>query len=330
MDYKIITTQVQSLLKSLFKSGDLIISYKESGIPGQMTPFFVRSSDKIDLISLTPFCINNLSVYLSELTHIELIGSGNKGKVFVTVKPCDVSSVLQIISDAQISKDKVTMIVFECDGIVSVKDIRDRILDDFSAIETNDNHLVVSTMQKGNIKLNKSDVTSAKCKECSNCILPETYDYYFVGTEKKASKVSNKNKISSTLVQDSLKRSDLKKLVDAELTKCIRCNACRNICPACFCSDQCIMDKPKLVTPFISKENSLQNNILYHLIRFYHVAPNCTGCSECERVCPQNIKLSIFYKYLNRFTEKELGYNPGKSDLERQKLLNYRFGEDLV
>lgn len=332
MDDKVLTTQVQEFLKKEFKKGDLIISYKESGIPGQMTPLFIRSIEKIPTISYNPLCINNLSVYLAELNLLELLENNNSGRVFLTIKPCDVNSVLQMISDAQIPREKVVIIVMECDGVMSVKDLKEFLKDDFSAIEIKGDTILVQTMQKGPITIKKEDFIASKCKEGSTCALPDTTDYYFIGTEKKLTKASRKNKIlkDSTLVQDSLSKSDLKKLVESELSKCIRCNACRNICPACFCSDQCVMDKPKLVSPFIDKEVTPANNILYHLIRFYHVAPNCTACGECERVCPQTIKLSIFYKKLHTFTENELGYIPGKSDLERQKLLNYRFGEDLV
>jgi formate dehydrogenase subunit beta len=330
MDYKKITVQIQNLLKKEFKEGDLIITYRESGIPGQMTPFFIRSSDKIDLLSITPYCINNLAVYLAELTLLEVFESSKKGRVILTIKPCDMPSVLQMISDAQIPREKVLIIIFECDFVINSKAIRDTIQDDFSAIEMKQDTMIVTTMQKGNVTLNKGDQMAGKCKDSKMCDLPGTSDYYFVGTEKKRINQSKKISLKTTLVQDTLKKTELKQLVESELSKCIRCNACRNICPACFCSDQCIMDKPKLISPFIEKEVSLRNNILYHLIRFYHVAPNCTGCSECERVCPQNIKLSIFFKYLNRFIETEFGFEPGKSDLDRQKLLNYRFGEDLV
>lgn len=90
------------------------------------------------------------------------------------------------------------------------------------------------------------------------------------------------------------------------------------------------MDKPKLAVPYIRKEITLHQIFLYHLIRFYHVAPNCTACGECERVCPQGIQLSIFYRYLHRMNRNEFGSEPGASDTQKQKLLSYRFGEDLV
>jgi formate dehydrogenase subunit beta len=66
------------------------------------------------------------------------------------------------------------------------------------------------------------------------------------------------------------------------------------------------------------------------MIRFHHVAPNCTGCGECERACPKNIPLHIFYEYFNRLMEEEFDYQPGKTNDERQKLLSYNLGEDLV
>lgn len=328
MDYKKITMQLQNFLKKECKKGDLVISYQASGIPGQMTPLFIHSGDGIDSIAITPFCVNNLSVYLSELNLDEVMDEKHKGKIFITVKPCDANSVFQMVSDAQIPREKVIIVIVECDGIIQTKDIRDAIQDDFASLEVEGEKVAVTTMQKGVVTLKKSDLIANKCKEGCYCQLPDTTDFYYIGNEKTIPK--EKKSITATLVQDTLSRVDLKKLVDSEMSRCIRCNACRSICPACFCSDQCIMDKPKLIAPFIEKSSTLSNNTLYHLIRFFHVAPNCTGCGECERVCPQSIKLSIFYKYLHRFTEKEMGYLPGKTDLERQKLLNYRFGEDLV
>lgn len=330
MLYKKITSELQSLLKSIYKPGDLIISYKESGIPGQMTPFFIRSKEKIDLIEITPYCINNLAVYLAELSLLELFAQNKNAKIIITVKPCDMNSIMQMVSDAQIALEKLSLVVFECDGTISVKNIKDSIMDDFSDIELAESSINLTTINHGKMTLKKDDFVLSKCKDKNNCSLSSFHDFYFVGVEAKKPLQGKKQIKEETLLQDSLTKKDLKKAVETELAKCIRCNACRNICPACFCSDQCIMDKPKLVAPFIEKGTSLANNTLYHLIRFFHIAPNCTSCGECERVCPQNIRLSIFYKYLNRFTEKELGYIPGKSDQERQKLLNYRFGEDLV
>lgn len=328
---EVVNQQLISFLKQEFKPGDTIISYKESGTPGIMTPFFVQSKDEIEKITINSFCVNNLAVYLSEFFQSEYYDKTKKGRIILSVKPCDAKSVVQMISDAQISIDKILLIVLECDGVITPKQIKDKIQQEFVNIVTKGNNFIVTLQDKQVISIASEDLKNGKCKEGLLCDLPTYYDYYFIGNEKSA-KADKKSKVSpeAPLIQDCISKEEYKMMIENELNKCIRCYACRNICPACFCSDKCIIDKPKLAIPFLDKEVNLANNTLFHMIRFNHVAPNCTECGECERVCPQEIKLSIFYRYFNRFMKKEFGFVPGESDLERQKLLNYRFGEELV
>lgn len=326
-----VNQQVKDFLKKEFKTGDVIISYKEAGTPGIMTPVFIQSPAGIDNIAINSFCVNNLAVYLSEFFQSEYFNVKQKGRIIITVKPCDAKSVIQMISDAQIPNEKLLLIVFECNSMTTPKLIKDKIQQEFIKIESNKDLYQITLQDKQLLSINADEVKLSKCKEALNCDLPAYYDYYFIGNDKitlKDKKVKIIPEIS--LMQESLSKEELKKIVENELEKCIRCYACRNICPACFCSDRCIIDKPKLAIPFLDKAVNLENNILFHLIRFNHVASNCTECGECERVCPQEIKLSIFYRYLNRLVKKEFGYIPGKSDIERQELLSYRFGEELV
>ena len=78
----------------------------------------------------------------------------------------------------------------------------------------------------------------------------------------------------------------------AELSKCIRCNACRNICPACNCR-KCVFDSNKFDSAQKANVDTFEEK-MFHIIRAFHVAGRCTDCGECSRVCPQGIPLHLF------------------------------------
>ena len=73
---------------------------------------------------------------------------------------------------------------------------------------------------------------------------------------------------------------------------CIRCNACRNVCPACSCR-KCVFDSNKFDSAQKANVDSFEEK-MFHIIRAFHVAGRCTDCGECSRVCPQGIPLHLF------------------------------------
>ncbi|WP_407434892.1 4Fe-4S dicluster domain-containing protein [Treponema sp.] len=99
-----------------------------------------------------------------------------------------------------------------------------------------------------------------------------------------------------------------------EFSRCIRCNACRDICPACTC-EKCVFDNNKLYTSQKVAQTSFEES-LYHIIRAWHVAGRCTDCGECSRVCPEHIPLYLLNrKYIKDINEIYGEYQAG-SDME--------------
>lgn len=70
--------------------------------------------------------------------------------------------------------------------------------------------------------------------------------------------------------------------------KCIRCYACRNICPACNCRE-CFADQYRI--GWQGKQNNRAQNQVYGLTRAFHVGDRCIECGECERVCPMHLPI---------------------------------------
>ena len=79
--------------------------------------------------------------------------------------------------------------------------------------------------------------------------------------------------------------------------RCVRCYACREVCPMCFC-ERCVAAK---TTPqWIESSPHGRANMAWHLVRALHQAGRCVGCGECERACPANIPLTLLNARLQR------------------------------
>jgi ferredoxin len=71
-----------------------------------------------------------------------------------------------------------------------------------------------------------------------------------------------------------------------ELSKCIKCYACRQSCPMCYCT-RCTVEcnQPQ----WIPVQANSHGNMEWHILRAMHLAGRCISCGECGRACPVNI-----------------------------------------
>ena len=113
-----------------------------------------------------------------------------------------------------------------------------------------------------------------------------------------------------------------------ELSRCIRCNACRNVCPACTCV-KCVFDNPESGISAKANDTSFEEQ-LYHVIRAFHVAGRCTDCGECSRVCPQGIPLHLLNrKFIKDIDTKYGEFQAGEEAEGKTPLTSYTEGDVL-
>ena len=150
---------------------------------------------------------------------------------------------------------------------------------------------------------------------CGNCAgkKPVSCDEY-IGVDPNAEVAQNTARMAEVEKLEAMSEAERFAFWQNEFSRCIRCNACRDICPACTC-EKCVFDNNALYTSQKVAETSFEES-LYHIIRAWHVAGRCTDCGECSRVCPENIPLHLINrKYIKDINEIYGEYQAG-SDFE--------------
>jgi ferredoxin len=106
-----------------------------------------------------------------------------------------------------------------------------------------------------------------------------------------------------------------------EISKCIRCNACREACPNCYCK-VCFADqrKPAWITP----GTELPDTVVFHMGRMFHQAGRCVECDACVNACPMGIDLRLFTQKLASDAFELFGCVPGVSEGDAPALATFK------
>ena len=295
-----------------------VLGWKKGEFSYDLTPAVFDSVDEMkkDFV-FDDFSGANFSKYLVKETRKAV-----EGKVLVFLKPCDTYSFNQLLTEHRFDREKVYAIGIPCDAMVDVNKIKAIVGDGIINIDSSSDTLKVETLYDGVKEVAKKDVLLERCENCKSK-KHVAYDE-LIGEEGE---VIDNNRFDEVAKLEKMTADERYEFWQNELSRCIRCNACRDACPACTC-EKCVFDNPNSGVENKAPANSFEEQ-MFHIIRAFHVAGRCTDCGECSRVCPQHIPLHLlnrkFIKDINEFYGE---YQAGDEVGSRAPLVNYT-KEDL-
>jgi len=278
--------QLRSKAKELLESGDVkvVIGYGPGSAPFKSTPLFIETAEDADKLIWNPTCVNNLAVYLKDAC--------GQGKVAVVVKPCDAQSVVELIRENQIKREDVLVLAMSCPGVLNLDALADIDLADVKSVEWRENGIVVTT-SAGETLIPAEKAFADKCLVCELAESP-------IADEKFGEPVERhpiREKYADIEELEKMLPEERRAYWARQFARCIRCYACRSVCPGCYCRE-CFADKPCQL--WALRATDPESNWFFHVSRAMHTAGRCISCGECERVCPMGIPLMRLSKKIRK------------------------------
>ncbi len=289
-----------------------VLGWKKGEFSYDVTPAIFTSAEEMkkDFV-FDDFCGANFSKYLIKETR------KGEGKVLVFLKPCDTYSFNQLLTEHRFDKENVYAVGIPCDGMIDVRKIKDAVGEGIVSVDTSSDAIKVETLYDGTKTLEKAELLQERCLTCKS----KKHVYYdeLIGEEGE---VVDSNRFDEVAKLEAMTPDERFAFWQNELSRCIRCNACRDVCPACTC-EKCVFGNPNSGVENKAISDSFEEK-MFHIIRAFHVAGRCTDCGECSRVCPQNIPLHLLNrKFIKDINEFYGDYQAGAEAGSRAPLVNY-------
>jgi ferredoxin len=267
--YCAISDSIQTEARRILSDGTVsaVIGYAAGRRKGSTQPIVITSADEADKLLFSATCLNDLVVYLTKAKK----DVPKTGRIGIVVKGCDLKALVGLLGESQLKREQLYLIGIPCSG-------------------------VLGSLLKPSAELTTESI-AAKCCECADR-LPLGCDFVPAVTPAVLPDLEKRyaNEIARLEALSSAERWEFWK---EQFSKCIKCYACRQVCPFCFC-EQCLCDRNR--PQMVEQTPRPSGNVAWHLVRAMHLAGRCAGCGECERVCPMDIPLNL----LNRKMAKEL------------------------
>lgn len=289
--------KIKAEAKRLLQEGvvDVVVAFKAGDTPLHPQPAFFRSPEEIDNLVYGSLCQNNLATFLTRMP--------KQSKLGMVVRGCENRSVNALVVEGQKLRENLYLIGVPCEGIVDWRKIVNQVGEAVLNVREEADLVMVETRQ-GQATFNKKELLH---ESCLRCIHPTPISADILIGEALPEGDPN---LARTAVEEfeALPREERFAWFQQEAERCIRCYACREACPMCYC-EECFVDH---TNPRWTESGATPAGMqAWHIVRAFHQAGRCTSCGACERACPMDIKMTYLTEKLNHDIRSKYNFEAG-------------------
>ena len=262
------TEKIRETAKRLLAEGkvDVFIGYQKGTVPMMNEPLLVNHPDKVDKLYWDNFCGLNLCNYLTKRTD----------KIGIIANGCNSRNMVTHIIENQIKRDQLYIVGIPCEGMIDHRAVSRAVkLKEILEVQQDGAQFVVKGKDFEET-FEKEKFLQSNCAVCRHRN-PVIHDEMLGEPVEELTDVNPYSDVEKIEAMDPEKKQGF---FTRLISRCIRCYACRNSCPLCYCPT-CFVDESS--PQWVGKSIDPTDTMTFHFLRAYHCAGRCTDRSGGRR-----------------------------------------------